>query len=71
MVGSRLNILRALFRSLIVFLQISENHGLLRCFVTAKVLGIVSSAMSFKMEVNKDMGVISIIHDRMVQVSAA
>ena len=32
----------------------SENHGLLKRF--AKNLGIVSSAVSFKMEVNKDMG---------------
>ena len=30
----------------------SENHG----FCIAEVLGIVSSAMSFKIEVNKDMG---------------
>ena len=35
--------------SLIVSLQISENHGFMR-------IGIVSSAMFFKMEVNKDMG---------------
>ena len=34
----------------------SENHGLLKRFGTAEVLGIFSSAMSFKMEVNKDMG---------------
>ena len=34
----------------------SENHGLLKRFGTAKNLGIVSSAVSFKMEVNKDMG---------------
>ena len=33
----------------------SENHGLLKRFGTAEVLGIVSSATSFKMEVNKDM----------------
>ena len=33
----------------------SENHGLLKRFGTAEVLGIVSSAMSFKMEVKKDM----------------
>ena len=45
-----------LLRSLIAFLQISENHGLLKRFGTPEVLGIVSSAMSFKMEVNKDMG---------------
>ena len=31
-------------------------HGLLKRFGTAEVLGIVSSAMSFKMEVKKDMG---------------
>ena len=30
-------------------------NGLLKRFGTAEVLGIVSSAMSFKMEVNKDM----------------
>ena len=34
----------------------SEKHGLLERFGTAEVLGIVSSAMSFKMELNKDMG---------------
>ena len=43
-------------RSLIACLQMSENHGLLKRFGTAEVLGMVSSAMSFKMEVNKDMG---------------
>ena len=45
-----------MLRPLIASLQISENHGLLKRFGTAEVLGIVSSAMSFKMEVNKDMG---------------
>ena len=55
-VGSRLNLSRALLRSLIASFQMSENHGLLKRFGTAEVLGIVSSAMSFKMEVNKDMG---------------
>ena len=43
-------------RSLIACLQISENHGLLKRFGTAKVIGIVCFAMSFKLEVNKDMG---------------
>ena len=33
-----------------------KNHGLLKRFGTAEVLRIVCSAMSFKMEVNKDMG---------------
>ena len=55
-VGSRLNLSRALLRSLIASLQMSENHGLLKRFGTAELLGIVSSAMSFKMEVKKDMG---------------
>ena len=55
-VGSRLNLSRALLCCLIASLQMSENHGLLKRFGTAEVLGIVSSAMSFKMEVNKDMG---------------
>ena len=31
-------------------MQMSENHGLLKRFGTAEVLGIVSSAMSFKMQ---------------------
>ena len=55
-VDSRLNLSRALLRSLIASLQISENYGLLKRFGTAKVLGIVSSGMSFKMEVKKDIG---------------
>ena len=38
-------------RSLIASLQMSEKHGLLKRFGTAV---IVSSAMSFKMEVNKE-----------------
>ena len=54
--GSCLNLSKAMLRSLIAFLQMSENHGLLKHFGTAEVLGIVSSAMSFKMEVNKYMG---------------
>ena len=31
-------------------------NDLLTCFGTAEILAIVSSAMYFKMEVNKDMG---------------
>ena len=46
----------ALMRSLIASLQMPENYDLLKRLGTAEVLVIVSSAMSFKMEVNKDMG---------------
>ena len=46
----------ALMRSLIASLQMPKNYDLLKRLGTAEVLGIVSSAMSFKMEVNKDMG---------------
>ena len=49
--GSRLNLLRALLRSLTG----SLNHGLLKHFCTADVLGIVSSAVFFKMDVNEDI----------------
>ena len=48
--------LKALLRCLIASLQMSENYGLLKRFGTAEVLGIVSSAMFFKMEITKDMG---------------
>ena len=41
---------------MIASLQVSVNHDLLKRFGTAEVLGIVSSAMSFKIEVNKDIG---------------
>ena len=48
MVGSGLNLSRTC-------LQVAVNDGLLKRFGTAEVLGIVLSAMSFKIEVNKDM----------------
>ena len=38
---------RALVRSLMASLQMSANHGLLKHFGTAEVLGIVFFAMSF------------------------
>ena len=38
-----------------IFTSISK-HGLLKHFGTAEVLGIVFSAMSFKIEMDKDMG---------------
>ena len=44
------------YSSLIVSLHVSEYHGLLKRFGTAEVLGIVCSAISFKMDVNKDIG---------------
>ena len=50
-VGSRLNLSMALFRSLIASLLVSENHGLLKRFGTAEVLGIVLEDGS-----KKDMG---------------
>ena len=65
-VGSSLNLSRALLRSLMESLQMSENHGLLKRFDTAEVLGI-----SFKMEVNKDMGSSAYCNGRLVQTSAA
>ena len=37
-------------------LQVLVNHGLLKRFGTVKIFRIVSSAMSLKMEVNKDIG---------------
>ena len=42
LVGSHLNFPRVLLHSLIACLQISENHSLLKCFGTAKVLGSIS-----------------------------
>ena len=56
MVGSSLNLSEDLLRSLITSLQVSVKRGLLKRFGTAEVLGIVFSVMSFKIEVNKDMG---------------
>ena len=50
------NLLKALSRSLVAYLQVSVNNVLLKRFGTAEMLGIIFSAMSFKMEVNKFMG---------------
>ena len=52
----RLPWVESLLRSLINVLQVSANHGLLKRFGTADVLGIDFSATSFKMEVIEDMG---------------
>ena len=60
LVGSCLNL------SLIASLQVLEKHGLLEHFGTAEVLGMVFSAMSFKMEVIKDIS-----NSRLVQASTA
>ena len=68
-VFSLINISRAVFLSLIASLQLSEKYGLLKRFGTADVLGIVSSAMSLRMEVNNE--IISTIHGRSVKTSAA
>ena len=40
----------ALLFSLIASVQVSVNNGLLKCFGTAKILGIDFSEMSFKMD---------------------
>ena len=66
LVGSCLNLSWTLFCSLIASLQVLEKHGLLEHFGTAEVLGMVFSAMSFKMEVIKDIS-----NSRLMQASTA